>query len=147
MRVLKCKACGGFLEYKVGAPVCICGYCDIVNIISEDILKPISTTSETTQEAVGEAMVIEEKYLANYFIALGVSQGGKLLISKNEIFFRPHKINIGNLSDKYLKINEIASFGKPLFPMLLQIHAKNGKIMTLSTWSRNKIIQSITRRK
>jgi len=147
MKVLKCKACGGFLDYKVGSPVSICGYCDIVNIISEDILKPISTGSETTQEAVGEAMIIEEKYLANYFIALGVSQGGKLLISKNEIFFRPHKINIGNLSDKYLKINEIASFGKPLFPMLLQIHAKNGKTMTFSTWSRNKIIQSITRRK
>ncbi len=147
MNVLKCKACGGFLDYKVGSPVSICGYCDIVNIISEDILKPISTASETTQEAVGEAMVIEEKYLANYFIALGVSQGGKLLISKNEIFFRPHKINIGNLSDKYLKINEIASFGKPLFPLLLQIHAKNGKTMTFSTWSRNKIIQSITRRK
>jgi hypothetical protein len=51
-------------------------------------------------------MLIEEKFMANYFISPGVSQGGRLLISKNEIFFRPHILNIGDLSDKYLKINE-----------------------------------------
>ena len=112
MKVLKCKACGAFLEYKVGAPVSICGYCDVVNIISEDVLKPISNSNASIQEVVGDAMMIEEKYMANYFLSTGLSQGGRLLISKNEIFFRPHKLNIGELSDKYFKISEIESFEK-----------------------------------
>ena len=66
--------------------------------------------------------------------------------SKNEIFFRPHMLNIGDLSNKYLKINEIISFEKPAFPLFLKIHTKDNRIMFLSTWSRNKIIESIRRR-
>lgn len=147
MKVLKCKACGAFLEYKLGAPVSICGYCDVVNIISEDVLKSIGDPGASVQEAVGDTMVIEEKFMANYYIAPGISQGGRLLISKNEIFFRPHKLNIGNLSDKYLKINEITSFEKPFFPMFLKIHSRGRKPMFISTWSRNKIIDSINKRK
>ena len=147
MKVLKCKACGAFLEYKVGAPVSICGYCDIVNIISEDVLTPLASKNEEIQNLVGEAMQVEEKYLANNYIALGVSQGGRLLISKNEIFFRPHKLNFGDLSDKYLKIDEIITFEKPVFPMFLKIHATRNRVMFLSTWSRNKIIKSIQSRK
>lgn len=146
MKVLKCKACGAFLEYKVGAPVSICGYCDVVNIISEDILKPIGAPNASIQELAGDAMLIEEKFMANYFLSPGVSQGGRLLISKNEIFFRPHMLNIGDLSDKYLKIKEITSFEKPAFPLFLKIHSTNGKTMFLSTWSRNKIIQTIRSR-
>lgn len=147
MKVLKCKACGAFLEYKVGAPVSICGYCDVVNIISEDVLKPLGDPSRSTLEAVGDMMVIEEKFMANYYILPGISQGGRLLISKNEIFFRPHKLNIGDLSDKYFKINEITSIEKPFFPMFLKIHSKGRKSMFISTWSRNKIIESINKRK
>ena len=99
-----------------------------------------------TQEVVGDTMVVEEKFMANYFLSPGVSQGGRLLISKNEIFFRPHMLNIGDLSNKYLKINEIISFEKPAFPLFLKIHTKDNRIMFLSTWSRNKIIESIRRR-
>ena len=143
MKVLKCKACGAFLEYKVGAAVSICGYCDVVNIISEDVLKPIEGSSPLSQEVVGDTMVIEEKYMANYFLSSGVIQGGRLLISKNEIFFRPHKLNIGELSDKYFKISEIESFEKSAFPLFLKIHTKDKRSMFLSTWRRNKIIQSI----
>ena len=146
MKVLKCKACGAFLEYKVGAPVSICGYCDVVNIISEDVLKPISNSNASIQEVVGDAMMIEEKYMANYFLSTGLSQGGRLLISKNEIFFRPHKLNIGELSDKYFKIVEIESFEKSAFPLFLKILTKDNRVMFLSTWSRNKIIESIRRR-
>ena len=146
MKVLKCKACGAFLEYKVGAPVSICGYCDVVNIISEDVLKPIEGSNPSSREVVGDTMVIEEKFMANYFLSPGVSQGGRLLISKNEIFFRPHMLNIGDLSNKYLKINEIISFEKPAFPLFLKIHTKDNRVMFLSTWSRNKIIESIRRR-
>lgn len=146
MKVLKCKACGAFLEYKIGSPVSICKYCDVVNIISEDVLKPLEGSNPSSQEVVGDTMLIEEKFMANYFISPGVSQGGRLLISKNEIFFRPHILNIGDLSDKYLKINEINSFEKPAFPLFLKIHSNNGKTMFISTWSRNKIIQIIRSR-
>ena len=123
MKVLKCKACGAFLEYKIGSPVSICKYCDVVNIISEDVLKPLEGSNPSSQEVVGDTVLIEEKFMANYFISPGVSQGGRLLISKNEIFFRPHILNIGDLSDKYLKINEINSFEKPAFPLFLKIHS------------------------
>jgi hypothetical protein len=146
MKVLKCKACGAYLEYKLGSPVSICSYCDIVNIISEDVLSPVSITQTENNEVVGATMQIEEKYMANYFIALGVSQGGRLLISKREILFRPHIINLGNLSDKYIKIQDITSFEKPFFPLFLKIHATGNRVMFLSTWSRNKIIQSILKR-
>ena len=70
----------------------------------------------------------------------------KVMISKNEIFFRPHKLNIGELSDKYFKIVEIESFEKSAFPLFLKILTKDNRVMFLSTWSRNKIIESIRRR-
>lgn len=147
MKVLKCKACGAYLEYKLGAPVSICAYCDVVNIISEDVLKPISEPNAATQEAVGETMLIEEKYMANFIISFpNNSLGGRLLISKSQILFRPHFFNIGDLSDKYLNIKDIVSFEKPGFPLFLKIHSTGNKTMFLSTWSRNKIINSIKTR-
>jgi hypothetical protein len=48
MKVLKCKACGAFLEYKIGAPVYICKYCIVVNIISEDVLKPLEGSNPSS---------------------------------------------------------------------------------------------------
>lgn len=109
-------------------------------------MTPVAIAQTENHQVVGETMQIEEKYMANYFIALGVSQGGRLLISKKGILFRPHLINLCNLSDKYIKIQENTSFEKPLFPLFLKIHATGNRIMFLSTWSRNKIIQSILKR-
>lgn len=86
MKVLKCKACGAYLEYKLGSPISICSYCDIVNIISVDVLTPVAIAQTENHDVVGETMQIEEKHMANYFIALGVSQGGRLLISKKKFY-------------------------------------------------------------
>ena len=89
--------------------------------------------------------------MAKYWEGSGNSQGGRAWISDNEIFFKPHAINIGNLSKKYMKISEIIKMEKvnAMFGLSRELHItdKNGNLMELVSWNRVGIIASIETRK
>jgi hypothetical protein len=93
-------------------------------------------------------MLPELKYKANLNRSTFNSQGGNLYISDEEIFFKPHRFNFGDLDSNYMKINEISSLEIQgiLFFSSLVISDVNGKIMELVTWNNKVIISEINKR-
>lgn len=159
MKVLNCANCGANLEYSIGAPVSVCGYCDSVNIF--DVTNATNNAPEQGSDFVAgsaeqpnvtpHVMIIDEKFIANYKESSSNSQGGHLLISKDEIFFRPHAINFGDLSDKYMKIADVVKIEKvtKMFGISREIHFtdKHGRVMEIINWSRDKVISEVEKRK
>jgi hypothetical protein len=156
MKVLNCANCGANLSYNIGSPVAFCQYCNSVNIL-ENIHFKIDNTNAIDgppsfyEELKPRIMLPQEKFMANYWEGSGNSQGGRLWISDTEIFFKPHAINIGNLSKKYMKISEIINMEKvnAMFGLSRELHItdKNGNLMELVSWNRGGIIASIETRK
>jgi hypothetical protein len=156
MKALNCANCGANLKYNIGEPVAFCQYCNSVNVL--DIIKINIETQKSFEgppsfyeELKPRIMLPQEKYIANYFESAGNSQGGQLWVSNTEIFFKPHAINFGDLSKKYMKIADIISMIKTneLFGLsrILTVKDKNGNIMKLVSWNRDGIISEIEKRK
>ncbi len=156
MKALNCANCGANLKYDIGAPVAFCQFCDSVNVL-ENVQIKIDTTNAVDgppsyyEELKPRIMMPEEKFMANYWESAGNSQGGHLWVSNTEIFFKPHAINIGNLSKKFMKISDIVKMEKVNKKLgisrELHITDKNGNLMELVSWNRNGIISAIEKRK
>ena len=155
MKALNCANCGANLNYTIGSAVALCRYCDSVNIFENMLAKDgASSAGATPPISVGlnyHIMRPEEKFVANYWESDGNAQGGRLWISNAEIFFKPHAVNIGDLSTKFMKISEIVSMAKvnAMFGLSRELHIKdkNGNLMELVSWNRAKIISAIEKRK
>ena len=87
----------------------------------------------------------EKTFFANFWESESNSQGGRLIMYEDKITFQAHRINFGNLSEKTMLINEIVKVekGGSFIDLRLHIHDSNGRIMVLTTWSRDKIINFI----
>jgi hypothetical protein len=148
MKALNCANCGANLNYIDLSPVAYCEYCESINIL--DVLSVDTERTDSINEPQPRLMLPQEKFRANYFTNSGVAQGGHLLITNTEIFFKPHKMNIGDLSEKYMRISEIVEMEKvnSLFGLSRQLHISdiNGNVMELVTWSRDEIIIAIETR-
>jgi hypothetical protein len=156
MKALNCANCGANLKYNLGAQVAFCQYCDSVNVL--DIVKVTIDNINTVdgppnfyEELKPRIMMPQEKFMANYWESAGNSQGGHLWVSNTEIFFKPHKLNFGDLSKKFMRISDIVrmeKFNKMLgLSRELHITDKNGNIMELVSWNRDGIISAIQIRK
>ncbi|MDR2144928.1 MAG: hypothetical protein LBE91_00505 [Tannerella sp.] len=150
LKALNCSNCGANLKYNLGDPIAYCQYCDSVNIF--DFTQSIGVQDDVNAEALTpRIMVPKEKFAANYFESAGNSQGGHLWIADTEIFFKPHAINFGDLSKKYMKIEDIVSMVKTneMFGIsrVLTITDKNGNSMKLVSWNRDQIISTIEKKK
>jgi hypothetical protein len=170
MKALNCANCGANLDYNIGSPVAFCQYCNSVNVLDSIQVKidntnpvavsnsnfPVNTynsleTPPTFYEELKPRILLpQEKFVANYLERSGNAQGGRLWITDTEIFFKPHSINFGDLSKKYMKISEIATMEKTneLLGLyrILTIRHKKGRAMTLVSWNRNGIISAIENR-
>lgn len=157
MKALNCANCGANLNYIVGSPVSICQFCNSVILIDNlkiKIEQPFNSSIDGPPRYIDESktsvMRPISKYMANHFdypYITFYSKGGHLWISENEIFFKPHQINLGDLSKKLMKLEDIVEFKKELFPMFLTIIDKKGFKMRLSIWNRNKVINEIEKLK
>ena len=149
----KCAHCGAQILFGETDEVTICKYCDSINAIQEAINKPVTNANIKSANDIkaNSPIVLREvspelTFGANYFASDVNIQGGHFWINKYEIYFAPHKFNIGNLQKRYMKINEICGFGR--IGIDLQIHTTNGNMMTIRTWRNDRIIKEIeTRRK
>ena len=156
MKALNCANCGANLKYTIGAPIAFCQFCDSVNVL-ENIQIKIENTNTIDgppsyyEELKPRVMLPEEKFIANYFESSFNSQGGRLWIANTEIFFKPHAINMGDLSKKFMKISDIVKMEKTneMFGLskILTITDKNGNFMKLVSWSRDGIMSEIQKRK
>ena len=156
MKVLNCANCGANLKYTIGDPVAFCQYCDSVNVLDITQIKIDSTGSidgppSFFEELKPRLMLPEEKFMANYYENSVNAQGGRLWVANTEIFFKPHIFNIGDLSNKFMKINDIESMVKTneMFGIskILTITDKNGNFMKLVSWNRDGIILEIEKRR
>ncbi len=156
MKALNCANCGANLKYTVGASVSFCQYCDSVNVLDSikiniDVPNNIDGPPSFYEELKPRIMLPQEKFMMSYMESSSNSQGGSLLISNTEIFFKPHAINFGDLSKKFMKIVDIVSMVKTneLFGLsrILTITDKNGNSMRLLSWNRDSTIAAIEKRK
>ena len=156
MKALNCANCGANLKYNIGAPMAFCQYCDSVNVLENVQVKIDATNSidgppSFYEELKPKIMMPQEKFAANYWESAGNAQGGHLWVSNTEIFFKPHSINMGDLSKKFMKISDIVSIEKinKMFGILRELHItdKNRNSMELVSWSRDGIISAIETRK
>jgi hypothetical protein len=156
MKALNCANCGANLNYTMNSPVTICQYCDSVNVL-ENVSIKIDTKNSIEgpppfyEEIKPRVMLPQETFLANYGGVSLTNQGGVLWVSDSEIFFKPHKFNIGDLSTKFMKISEIIQMEKvtKLFGIVSELHItdKKGNLMNLVSHNRNSIISAIEKRK
>lgn len=90
-----------------------------------------------------EPVVIE--YLANFNVGL-VSIGGKIIITKDQLIFKAHSLNVGDLSDRIFNIKDISGYKKGLFTFLY-ISFVDGSEIKLSVWKKQEVINELEARK
>jgi hypothetical protein len=156
MTALNCANCGANLNYKEESPVAICKYCDSINVLENNQMhfhdqKNSEFSSVNHKELKPRIMLPEDKFVVSYCEEDGNIQGGNLLVSNTEVFFRPHIFNLGDLDDKFFKLSNIEKIEKVNKNLGLrrEIHFidKNGNIMKLISWNRDGIISAIESRK
>ena len=152
MKTLNCANCGANLKFEMGDQFSYCQFCDSVNVfenveMSIDKTNLVDDTPTDFEELKPRIMMAQEKFISNYKESWFNSQGGQLWVSNIEIFFKPHKSNLGDLSKKFMKISDIVKMEKVNKKLglsrELHITGKNGNIMELVSWNRDGIISSI----
>jgi hypothetical protein len=142
----KCAHCGAQIVFGEIDEVTICKYCDSVNAIP-DVIKKSSTEDGVRTSSELREVLPELKYAANHQISSANSQGGHIWITKHELYFKPHSMNIGDLSKRYIRIQDICGYKKGMLTELI-IYTKKGYTMRLAVWKKDEIINALeTRRK
>lgn len=149
MKTVNCGNCGAGVKCDLNTVVFLCSYCDSI-LVFDSLINNLNKGSngDNSYEIKHRVMLPKLKYKANLNASTFNSQGGHLLISDEEIFFKPHKMNFGDLSSTYIKISEIVEMeikGILIFATLI-ISDINGKSLELVTWSNKQIILEIQRR-
>ncbi len=89
----------------------------------------------------GQSFPAEITFAAN-FNETSNSLGGKLIITPQLLVFRPHSLNIGDLSDRIFDIRNITGYKKG-FMTFLFIYFNNGQTISLSVWKKQQIIDEL----
>lgn len=85
------------------------------------------------------------EYNANFNEGIN-SIGGKIIITPTQLIFHPHKINLGDLSDRIYEISQISDCETgPL--TFLYIHFLDGSKIKLTVWNKSEIIEQLESRR
>ena len=142
----KCAHCGAQIIFSENEEVAICKYCESVNAIHEKTISEDCKTLGTidTKEVLPELTYIAGTYL-NY-----VSQIGRIWIGKEELYFKPIKLNLGDVSKRFVRIQNICGYEKRILPLGdFAIHTNNGHVMELNVffWQRKEVLRAIEMRR
>ena len=139
-----CPNCGAPIEFDRDAQAFICKYCSSVVAIS---------SSDISHQESGEANLPvlrkvepELKYQANHKISSMNAQGGHLWITKDEVVFKPHALNMGPLGKRYIRIQDVIGYKKGSLTNM-SIFTKDGYEMAIVVWKKDEIIQAIESRR
>ncbi len=149
IQIGNCPNCGAPLTADINNGAIICQYCTSVIAISV----PSANENNTTDHNFGQGVKFllrkvqpELTFAANYQEGLINMQGGHLWITKDEVVFKPHRFNFGNLAKKYIRIQDVAGYTKGLLTFF-SIWTKDGSEMSLVVWNKNEIIQEVEKRR
>lgn len=154
--VTKCAHCGAQIFFEEGVEILKCQYCDSLNVIESkpldvDSNKHISDTLGEVTKQLGtifrtrKLVKPELTFAANHRVSLFNTQGGHLWITDREVFFKPHMFNVGDLSKRYVKINDIIGCEKG-FLTKLTLKTKKGD-MVFAVWRKDAIINAIEQKR
>lgn len=74
------------------------------------------------------------------------SQGGNIWITKHELYFKPHALNIGDLSKRYIRIQDIRGYKKGGFN-ILTIYTRKKYAFHLTVWDKDAIMEALEARR
>ena len=149
IKVGNCPNCGAPLSADITNRAIICQYCGSIIAIS---MPSAAECAEPTQKLEQGIKILlhevqpELKFWTNCKESIDNYQGGVLWITKDEVVFKPHCLNIGNLDKKYIRIQDVAGYSKG-FLTFFSIWTKDGLEMKLVSWKRTRIINEIEKRR
>lgn len=149
-----CPNCGAPLTADISNGGIVCQYCKSVIAIS--VAPAVDSNNPGVNASVdnlGQGIRFllrtvqpELTYQANFNENSFNSQGGHLWITKDEVVFKPHSFNFGNLDKKYIRIQDVAGYTKG-FLTSFSIWTKDGSEMSLVVWKKNEIIREVEKRR
>ncbi len=149
-----CPNCGAPLTADISNGGIICQYCKSViaievapaaNLNNPGVNMPVDDLGQGIQFHLRKVEP-ELKYMANFKESAVNAQGGMLWITKDEVVFKPHMFNFGNLGKKYIRIQDVAGYSKG-FLTSFSIWTKDGSEMGLVVWKKDEIIREVEKRR
>ena len=74
------------------------------------------------------------------------SIGGKIVITPDQLIFKAHDLNFGNLDDRIYEIRNITGYKKGLMTFLY-IYFNDGQNIKLTVWKKQEIIGALESRR
>ncbi|MBQ6533887.1 MAG: hypothetical protein IJI37_01845 [Opitutales bacterium] len=146
MKVLKCANCGAPLNIEKPSPAIFCEYCGGVNIIDSPESVFDETAPDETEEIVPRLLEPIQTFLVSYFYK-GETISGDLLISEKEAYLKPNALNwFSKDIAVYFKLQDVVDIKKGAL-LFLKIYLRGGRSITISTYSKNDIINIINSQK
>jgi len=140
-----CPHCGAPLTSEIVSGGLLCQYCKSVIAIEIEVPTPAESTFTENRIHLREVKP-ELTFQANFKESKLNAQGGHLWITKDEVVFKPHAFNFGNLGKKYIRIADVAGYKKG-FLTNFSIFTKDGYEMKLVVYSKDTIINAIEQRR
>ena len=145
MPLIKCPSCGRMISSNAVQ----CPKCRYVNIGQSSNYGGGENNGVYNQPYSQSPSAVPNQtlsFLANYYMNDTTSQGGKLYIEDEFVVFKPHAINIGDKSDKYIPIKDVRGYNRGFFT-ILYILLNNGIRIKLAVWKKKEIIDAIEERR
>ena len=139
-----CPNCGAPIEIDQDAQAFICKYCSsVVAVIPRT---PSQIEESKTELPILRKVEPELKYQANHQVSALNAQGGRLWITKDEVVFKPHALNVGPLGKRYIRIQDVVGYKKGALTHM-SIFTKSGYEMDIVVWKKDEIINEIEKRR
>ena len=137
-----CPNCGAPIEIDQDAQAFICKYCSSVVAVRT----PSQIEESKTELPILRKVEPELKYQANHQVSALNAQGGHLWITKDEVVFKPHALNVGPLGKRYIRIQDVVGYKKGALTHM-SIFTKSGYEMDIVVWKKDEIINEIEKRR
>ena len=134
-----CPHCGAPIEIDEYSQAFMCRFCS--SIIAIDKTMGVNNSQTSALRAVEP----ERKYYGTYYPSYFKQQGGFLILTKDEIAFKPHFYNL-YFDSHYIPIQDIVGYKKG-FLTLLNILRRDGTEIRLAVYRKNEIINEIEKRR
>lgn len=110
-----------------------------------DTSKGYKHTNSFTSKNTTNNFPCEIEYMANFNEGMN-SIGCKLIITSDQLIFRVHSLNFGDLSNRVFNIKDIVGYRKGILSFMY-ISFVDGREIKLTVWKKQEIINELENRK
>lgn len=151
----KCAHCGAQVVFGDNVNVIKCDYCDSINVVQDCVHAPTSQLGQSAPTQTQSSAVLREitpdlKFPASLYKSHGNTQGGHLWINKEDLFFKPHRLNFGSLDQLYIHIPDIIYYSidgsLPIFTKDITFYTSTYSLR-ITVYSAPKILNVVEERR